>query len=268
MRKLLFPVFVALIIAKAASAHDIWLETNTNIFRVGDVAHVDLKLGNHGNDHRDFKMAGKVDVTGVSIQAISPSGKKIDLKNLPIDTGLSPREGFWKTMLDLNENGIYTINQTSDEVVSYAPKRSIKSAKTFLMTSTSLDNVNPNQQGFEKRLGHEIELVPETNPVAPMGPGTPLKLRLWFKGKPLPNTKISFIPEGETLKEGFDTRYEVKTNVNGRAAFTPKMAGKYLVAAHVETKESGDNKAGKKFEKTAYSATLTVFVPAICPCCS
>jgi len=267
MKKLLLPILTALVLTKAACAHDTWLETNTNIFRVGDAAHVELKLGNHGNDHRDFKMAGKVDVAEIKIEAISPSGKKLDLKNSLIDTGLSPKEGFWKTMVDLNEKGVYTIDETSDAVVSYAPKRSVKSAKTFVLASTSLDNVTPNQKGFEKRLGHAIELVPETNPVAPMGPGTPIKLRLWFKDKPLANTKISFIPEGVTLKEGFDSRYEVKTNVNGRASFEPKEAGKYLVAAHVETKEAGTNKAGQKYDYTAYSATLTVFVPALCPCC-
>ena len=43
------------------SAHDTWVQTNTPLIRVGDAVHIDLMLGNHGNDHRDFKLASKVD---------------------------------------------------------------------------------------------------------------------------------------------------------------------------------------------------------------
>lgn len=43
-----------------STAHDTWVETNTSVVRTGDVVHVDLKLGNHGNEHRDFKLASKI----------------------------------------------------------------------------------------------------------------------------------------------------------------------------------------------------------------
>src|SRR5436853_56275 len=46
-------------LAATAAAHDTWIQTNSNLYRPGDVVHVDLLLGNHGNDHRDFKLAGK-----------------------------------------------------------------------------------------------------------------------------------------------------------------------------------------------------------------
>ena len=34
--------------ASTAKAHDTWVQTNTNVIRVGDSVHVDLMLGNHG----------------------------------------------------------------------------------------------------------------------------------------------------------------------------------------------------------------------------
>lgn len=117
--------------------------------------------------------------------------------------------------------------------------------------------------GFAKPLGHALELVPETNPVTPMGPETPIKVQLLYKGKPLAGAKVSFIPRGETLTETFDPRYERKTDEKGRASFTPKEGNYYLVVAHVEE----PTESGKDYKSTKYSATLTVLVPQLCPCC-
>jgi len=248
-------------------AHDTWVETNTSVYRVGDVTHVDLKLGNHGNDHRDFKLASKLDPATTNFQVVAPDGKRFDLKSDLIDTGMAPKEGYWTSTFTGSKAGIYCALASSDEVVFYAPERSIKSAKTFFMESKSLDRVPPDVAGFQTRYGFPLELVPESSPIAPMGVGEPLKLRLYFKRKPLANTRISFIPEGVSLREGFDARYEAMTGADGSATFTPKEAKRYLAVAHVYTKENGADAGGKKYDSTKYSATLCVYVPAICPCC-
>lgn len=250
-----------------AFAHDTWVETNTAVYRVGDVAHIDLKLGNHGNSHRDFKLASKVALDNVKLEVVAPNGKHYDLKSGLMDTGYTPKEGFWTGEFTNAAPGLYCVHQTMDAVMTYAPERAIKSAKTFFLASKSLDRVPVSSSGFDHKMGDALEIVPENSPITPMGVGMPLKLRLYFKGKPLAKTKISFIPEGETLKEGFDSRYEALTNINGRTAFTPKEAKRYLAVAHVETKEAGQNAQGEKYDFTKYGATLTVYVPAICPCC-
>jgi uncharacterized GH25 family protein len=96
-----------------------------------------------------------------------------------------------------------------------------------------------------------------------MGPEVPISVKLVYRGKPLAGAVVSFIPRGETLKEGFDERYERKTDAEGKATFTPKTGNWYLVAAHrIEADEKGDG-----FDKTTYSATLNVFVPEYCTCC-
>jgi uncharacterized GH25 family protein len=263
MKKHLVALTLLLALACASGAHDTWVQTNANVVRVGDNVHVDLMLGNHGNDHRDFKLASKIELTGCTLEIIAPDGKRYDLKDRLTDTGYTPKEGYWTTRFASAQPGLYLVAHTSDRVVSYAPTRSVKSAKTYFVMSKSLDKVSPDNPGFNKPLGHALELVPETNPVTPMGPGTAIKVQLLYKGKPLANAKVSFIPRGETLAEGFDKRYERMTDEKGRASFTPTEGNYYLVVAH---KEEPDEK-GKDYKSTKYSATLTIFVPQICPCC-
>ena len=76
-----------ILVPSIALAHDSWVQTNTNIVRSGDVVHVDLMLGNHGNGHRDYKLAGKLDLDGSTVEVIDPSGKAFDLKGRLNDVG-------------------------------------------------------------------------------------------------------------------------------------------------------------------------------------
>ncbi|MBN69266.1 MAG: cobalt ABC transporter substrate-binding protein, partial [Gimesia sp.] len=68
-------------------AHDTWVESNTSLIRSGDAIYIDLKLGNHGNHHRDFKLASKIDLEGCTLDVLDPTGKAYDLKSTVIDTG-------------------------------------------------------------------------------------------------------------------------------------------------------------------------------------
>lgn len=262
MKRCLFAV-AALLLPAAAFAHDTWVQTNTNLVRVGDAVYVDLMLGNHGNEHRDFKLASKVDLGASTLLIVAPDGKRYDLKDRLADTGYTPTEGFWTAKWVGTQLGLYLVAHTYEKVMSYAPKRAVKSAKTYFVVSASLDRVPAKNAGFDRPLGHALELVPETNLVTPMGPGTPIKVRLLYKGKPLPNARVAFIPRGETLSEGIDARYERTTDAAGRASFTPASANYYLVVAHREE----PTESGSGYEATEYSATLTVYVPQICPCC-
>jgi uncharacterized GH25 family protein len=263
MKRIISGLLLALAVGGAARAHDTWVEANNNVVRVGDAAHINLLLGNHGNEHRDFKMAGKADLESSTLDVVLPDGKRIDLKPRLTDQGYAPSEGFWTTRFIPAEAGFYTVSHTCDKVVSYAPVRSVKSAKFCFVASQSLDNVHHEFEGFDRPLGHLLELVPAKNPVIPMGSGIPLPVRLLYHGKPLAGARVSFIPRGVTLAEGFDKKYERTTDDKGEASFTPEEGNYYLVVAHhEEPSESGSN-----YQRTKYSATLTVLVPQQCPCC-
>ena len=250
-----------------AFGHDSWVQTNTNLIRSGDVVHIDLMLGNHGNEHRDFKLAGKISLKDASLEVIDPTGTHYDLKDRLTDTGYAPREGFWTTRFEPTKPGLYTIVHRSDQVMDYAPERSIKSGKAFFVASTSLDRPTEANPGFDKPIGSELELVPLVNPVTPMGPGKPIKVRLLYQGKPLVGERVSFIPRGGTLSGEFDSRYERKTDEKGEASFEPTEANYYLINAHKTEPKMGGSIGGKTYEFTKYSTTLTVYVPRLCACC-
>jgi uncharacterized GH25 family protein len=263
-RSLRAALVAAAVLAPPATAHDTWVQPNTNVVRTGDAVHLDLMLGNHGNDHRDFKLASKLAPEQIqTFEVIAPGGKRYDLKADSTDLGYAPKEGFHSARFVPAKAGLYAAVQSSDSVVNHGkPLRSVRSAKTYFVVSDSLDKVAKDLPGHDTPLGHALELVPEANPAAPMGPGVAIKVKLLLRGKPLAGTKVSFIPRGATLKEGTDPEYERTTDRDGRASFTPKTGNYYLVVARHATDEKGE-----KYEGTRYAATLTVLVPQKCPCC-
>lgn len=253
-----------LLIATQAFAHDTWVETNTNLIRTSDAVYVDLQLGNHGNDHRDFKLASKIDLDACSLEVKSPDGKTYDLKSGLVDMGYAPNEGYWKAKFVAAKPGLYIVAHTLDKIVNHGhPVRAIKSGKTYFVVSPNLDKVEPAQSGFEKPLGHALEIVPVANPVTSIGPGQPISVRVFFKGKPLADSRVSFVPRRQTLKASFDEQYERMTNVVGEAEFVPKTGDQYLVVVYHRAKDE----RGTDYSETAYSATFLVFVPEICPSC-
>lgn len=262
MRKIILSLFLVCVTG-TSQAHDTWVQTNTNVIRVGDAVHIDLMLGNHGNDHRDFKLASKTGLNGATLKVHAPGARTYDLKDRLLDVGYTPKEGFWTGKFSATEPGLYLVEHSMDQVVNHGqPVRSVKSGKAFFVVSQSMDKIPHENPGYDKIFGHPLEIVADANMVTPMGPGVPVRVKVLFQGKPLEGARVSFIPRGENLAEGFDENFERKTNENGRCFYTPKEGNYYLVAVHHKTDEKGPG-----YESTSYSATLTVFVPDVCPCC-
>lgn len=244
-------------------AHDTWVQTNTNLVRAGNGVHIDLLLGNHGNDHRDFKIASKIGIEHAVLKVHAPNGSAYEVKDRLVDLGYAPKEGYWSTRFVAAEPGMYVVEHFIDQVVNHGkPVRSIKSGKACFVVSKSLDDVPMKNDGFDKAFGHPLEIVPIANPVTPMGPEQPIRVQVLYKGEPMANGRVSFVPRGTTLAEGFDENFERMTNEDGIASFTPREGNFYLVVTHHKTDEKGDG-----YESTSYAATLTVFVPDVCPCC-
>jgi hypothetical protein len=245
-----------------ASAHDIWVEPNVNLVRTGDPVSLALMLGNHGNVHRDFRLASKVGVGDRSLWLVDPNGNRSNLTPSLTDRGYAPEEGFWSARFTPSTPGLYLAASTMDKVMSYAPVRDVKSAKAFFMASPTLDRLPERNPGFDRVLGHPLELVPIVNPITHFQAGSMLRVRLLYKGKPLAKTKVSFIPRGVKLMGDVDPRFERTTDANGEASLTLREANTYLVAAH----HADDAAKGKGYESVHYSATLCLVVPAKCPC--
>lgn len=250
-------VLCALLLLPAiASAHDVWLETNTALVRVGEQIDIDLKLGNHGNNHRDFKLASKVAAEGTSLQVQTPSGKRQDLKAALVDLGYTPKEGYWSAPLAADEPGYYVAFSADDKIVNHGkPVRSIRSAKVYWLADKSLDKPADRAAAYHQPLGLPIELVCVTDPTRATV-GQRLTVRLLKQGKPVVGQAISFVPRGVELAEDFDPAYQPSTNREGEATFTPKQAGVYLIV----TQQVLENESGPGFEATRFAATLTVRV--------
>lgn len=263
MRRLVTGIFAALLLVGIATAHDVWIEPSASFVRSGDWLRLSVMLGNHGNEHRDFRLAGKVAAGDQRLFVVGPDGKRLDLTPTLIDTGYAPQEGFWTARFQPASPGLYTAVSTFDKVMSYAPVRDVKCAKACFVVSKSLDKVPRANPGFARPFGAPFELVPITNPVTPMGPGEDLKVRVLYKGKPMAGVKVGFVPRGAEPKGDFDPAYQKVTGVDGTVRMTMKEANTYLVAAHWTDKTA----KGNGYEGINYSATLCVVVPGICPCC-
>jgi len=254
---LLMTAAATLLMAASLSAHDTWIMVNSPVVRVGDVTHVDLMLGNHGNEHRDFKLASKISPESWTLDVVSPVKTTVDVKARMTDTGYAPKEGYWTTRFVAKESGLHVVAHTLDKL--HGTTRAIKSAKSYLLAADSLDQLPENRHDFSKPLGHPLELVPVTDPVRDLCPGRPIEVQLMYSGKPLPKARVSFIPRGQTLAEGFDPKYERTTDADGKASFTPEDGNWILIVVHHAQPEQ----KGEGYDKTHYTATLTVSVPEV-----
>lgn len=236
-------------------AHDTWVETNTPFIRVGDVLHVDLKLGNHGNEHRDFKLASKITLAPCRLQIVSSTGVAFDLKERLVDTGYAPKEGYWSARFVPTERGLHVVAHTLDTL--HGKIRAIKSGKAYFVAAPEWKLPVDALKGFDKPLGHALEIVPLTDPVTDSEPGRALLVRVHFEDKPLANARVTFIPRGQVLADGLDAEFERTTAADGIAEFTPRDGNVVLVIVHHALPE----RSGEGYSSTHFAASLTVAVP-------
>jgi len=253
-----------LIVASAGQvpAHDTWVQASQRLVHVDDVVHVDLFLGNHGNDHRDFKVAGKLaTLDGTTLAVIGPDGRRTDLVPRAVDLGYAPKEGFWSARFVAGSPGLHCVAHT--RTGTHGTKRGIKSGKAYFMAAEALDDVAAGGVAHAEPLGHALELLPESHPVLEAGPGKTLRVRLLLRGEPLANHRVSFVPRGTKLADGFDPAFERMTDSEGRCSFEPREGTLILVVSHL----NAPDEKGADFDRTVYSATLVIDVPQRCPCC-
>lgn len=255
-------LFVVAATTTTAHAHDTWVQASSRAVRPDDVVHVDLFLGNHGNDHRDFKVAGKLGtLEGVKIDVIGPDGRKTDLVPDMVDLGYAPKEGYWSARFVPATAGLHCVAHFREGVRHGA--MGLKGGKTYFLVSESIDRPATPEASLPAPLGHPLELVLESHPVLGCGAGRSIEVKLLFKGRPMADHVVSFIPRGATLAEGFDPDHERKTDAEGRCRYTPKEGTFVLVVAHhVDPEQKGEG-----HEKTSYAATLVLDVPQRCGCC-
>lgn len=231
--------------------HDTWVEVNTSEVRQGNLVHIDLKLGNHGNDHRDFKLHSLITLDHASLSIVEPCGCTTDLVPDLRPTAYEPKQGYWTGRFLPKKLGLHTVAHELD--LLHGTTRAIKSAKTFFLVGEPGGKASAHAQP----LGHTLEIVPLTHPVTETASGKPVRLRVLFQGSPLADARVTSIPRGGELAEGFDPSYERMTDASGEAEFLPMEANLFLFVVHLRKPEE----TGEGYNGTYYSATLTVSVP-------
>ena len=246
-----FTVLATVLGASPTSGHDTWVEVNSPEVRAGGLVHVDLKLGNHGNDHRDFKLHSLITLDHASLAVIEPCGCKTDMVPKLRPTAYEPKQGYWTGMFSPKKPGLHTVAHQLD--LLHGKTRAIKSAKAFFLVGEPDDKSANHSQA----MGHALEIVPLTHPVAETASDKPFRVRVLFQGQPLAEARVTSIPRGAELSEGFDSRYERMTDKNGEAEFQPSDANLYLFVVHLRKPDE----SGEGYDATHYAATLTVSIP-------
>src|SRR6266511_3574461 len=77
----------------SALSHDGWVEISPTIVEKGQVATIALIQGNHSNEHRSYRIAGKWDQKYTTLVIVDPHGKQNALTDRLIDLGEDDEKG-------------------------------------------------------------------------------------------------------------------------------------------------------------------------------
>jgi uncharacterized GH25 family protein len=260
--KIILWLLGALILPHAATAHDGWVEISPSIVEKNQSATIALLLGNHSNEHKSYRIAGKWDQKYTTLVVIDPQGKTNSLTERLIDLGedddkVGPKgpKGFFLAQFVPKHDGLYlaVARQTRTVQQGDGPKLvTVRVAKTaFASFEVPTVAAAKNLKGFDHMIGGDdaVEFIPLDNPLTIFSAGT-VNLELRRKGKPIP------IP-GQVITlvrriDGPASVQEHTTDERGRVTFTVGPADSYL--ARVQIDEETPRPDGQK-DKASYEST-------------
>ena len=251
-------VTLCLLIAPA-SAHDGWLEAHPFLVERGQPVSIFLMFGNHGNDHRSYRLAGKwqsdyvtVFVTGPAGPAVNLTGQMTDLGDAD-DVGPKGPKGFHLVPFVASQEGVYIALATqARELQSDGQKfRSIATAKVvFAALRAPGVAAAARLTGFDRVVGgaEVLEIVPMTNPLA-LRSGESITLQVRQRGQLAPGQAISIIRR----IAGAASAQTLTTDDRGQVTVVTGAADYYLARVSLEERtESGPGQVEKRVYAAAY----------------
>jgi uncharacterized GH25 family protein len=243
----------------AANAHDGWIEVPA-IVEKGQPVTIALMLGNHTNEHRSYRLAGKWDPKFTKLMIIDPSGRVENITGSLIDlgeddekTGPKGPKGFHIATFTPKTEGMYTVVGREEQVLQFGNEPRFRSVRSARGAFAALNN--PRVADAKKTTGFDraftvdkvMEFIPVTNPVT-VAQNDPVTLELRYKGKPFANQRVSVVGR---LK-GPASAQDLITDEKGRVKITAGPPDFYLV--RVKFDERGERKEGQ-YDLSAYEAT-------------
>jgi len=253
-------VFLATILlgTMPAWAHDGWIEIHPAVAEQGQAVSVFLFFGNHSNEHKSYRLAGKWDPRYTQLSLVDPSGRVRDVTAQMIDvgeddaTGPTGPKGFHLAAPVPSEPGLYLAVARQVRVLQFnGPKfQSIMMAKT-VFASLPVPTVAAAQRltGFDRPIGGSdaLEIIPVSNPLA-LRSGDSVRLEVRFQGKALASRAVSII--GRVA--GPASAQELTTDEHGRITFVAGPADYYLTRVNIDDQSQ---RLEGQVDKTAYEAT-------------
>jgi uncharacterized GH25 family protein len=258
-------LFLLLSPARWSIAHDGWVEVPAIVER-GQPVTISLMLGNHSNEHKSYRLAGKWNPQATKLWVIEPSGKinhltPVDLGEDAETTGPKGPKGFHIAAFTPKEEGVHIVVARQEEVAQHGdgPKfrgvRSARSAFTALRTPKVAEAKK--SSAFDRAIGIEdlMEIVPVSNPLAIIR-DTPVTFELRYKGKPFANQTVSIVRR----LDGPASVHDVITDDKGRVRFTAGAADTYLMRAKYDERRE---RSEGRYDLSTYEATYVfqVFNP-------
>ena len=246
-------------ITTAALAHDGWIEVPA-IVEKGQPVTIALMLGNHANEHRSYRLAGKWNPKYLKLMVIEPSGKVNDITGSLVDlgeddekTGPKGPKGFHIAPFTPTAEGMHIVLAREEQVLQHGdePKfRSVRSARAAFAALRSPQVAQGKKTtGFSRAFAMDnvMEIVPISNPIA-VTQNDRVTLELRYKGKPFSNQTLSVVGR----LNGPASAQDLTTDEKGRVSVTAGAADSYLVRTKFD--ERSERKEGQ-YDLSSYEAT-------------
>lgn len=257
---ILFFLAITLLYPQKTIGHDGWIEIFPAIVEKGQPVTIALMLGNHSNDHKSYRLAGKWDSQYTKLLVIDPNGKETDLTSRLLDIGedeekVGPKgpKGFHVALFTAKEEGSYSVLASQERLLQFGngPKfRNVQIARA-VFTALPVPTIAEAKRttGFDRKVGREdsLEIAPITNPVGVTEQGS-ITLEVRYKGKPAPGRVVSILRriDGPASAQNFTS------DGQGRVSFSVGPADSYL--ARVNLDEETERAEGR-YDKSSYEAT-------------
>ena len=85
--RLTFLLTAVIVFPHPLIGHDGWIESSPMIAEKGQAVSLMLMQGNHSNEHRSYRLAGKWDLEFTRLTVIDPSEKVYDITSVIVDLG-------------------------------------------------------------------------------------------------------------------------------------------------------------------------------------
>jgi len=234
------PLFTILAVAASvgpSSAHDVWLTTTGS----ANARRVIVNYGHPGDRPPSF--ADKV----VDLFAITAERQVSLLDHLDVArvrgnvvAASQPFVDHGRTLLAARyDNGFWV--KVADKIYRNATRRLVSDAQDSLWSGKFAKAVTGAGAPWDRVLGHEIEIVPLSDPVA-VRPGATLRVRVHFRGRPLAEAMVE---RGDGLtKMAEEAIPKFKTDADGIADVPIVKSGPaLLVVDHRVTPSSTPEQA-------------------------